>query len=245
MLYGNQKFNQEIAYKKLEDKIYKSDKYYKFVFYVTNLDSFRDVFTFMGDRFDAKVAGKAIENLDALRFICNNETGMKIENEFHDFIVAAVSEQDAISSIINVNLMETKYGNPKREQLDDYTLNEKLFGILEAVFGLDTLILSVNDKKVLQDRFNKVMKTDSPEEANKFIGIIEDIYNSVKDEENPLLVNEKIESWKEEIKPYVLAGLCEQLNEISNSKHQTFESYDILYKKVTDDILKIDKDKKM
>ena len=141
--------------------------------------------------------------------------------------------------------METKYGNPKREQLDDYTLNEKLFGILEAVFGLDTLILSVNDKKVLQDRFNKVMKTDSPEEANKFIGIIEDIYNSVKDEENPLLVNEKIESWKEEIKPYVLAGLCEQLNEISNSKHQTFESYDILYKKVTDDILKIDKDKKM
>ena len=170
---------------------------------------------------------------------------MKLENDFHDFIVAAVSEPDAISSIININLMETKYGNPKREQLNDYTLNDKLFGILEAVFGLDALILSVSDKKALQDRFNKVMKTNDLEEANKFIGIIEDIYNSVKDEANPLLVNEKIESMKEDLKPYVLAGLCEQLNEISNSKHQTFESYDILYKKVTDDILKIDKDKKM
>ena len=244
MEYNNKKYNQEIAYKKIENKVYSSSSYYKFLFNISKLDKFREIFTFDG-KFDANISNEVMNNLDLLRYICNGETGMNLEKEFHDTLVSAAKEEDAISSVINTYLIEIKYGNPYRVELNDYTTNDKLFSILESIFGLDTLILSVNNKGILLDRFNNIMETNDLEEANRFIEIIENLYNSITKEKHPESAQQIIESYKDVLKPYISAGFQKQLNEISNNKHQNFKSFDILYKKVTEDILKIDKDKKM
>lgn len=244
MKYGDKKYNQAVAYRKIEDKIRRSNSYYEFIRYITDLNEFKEAFTFNNDRFDAKMAGKAIENLEVLRFVCNDESGIKQENRFHDFLTSAVMENDAISTIVNIHLIETKYGNPKRIKLNDYTPNDKLFAILESVFGLDALILSVKDKDVLLTKFNEVMKNDSSYSPSEFIKIIEDLYKASKSDEHSLFVR-TLEDYSDYLKPYVSAGFQQQLSEISNSEHGNFEHYNNLYDMVTGDIMKLSKNKKM
>lgn len=244
MKYGDKKYNQRVAYGKIEDKIRKSTFYYEFLRYITELDGFREAFTFENDRFDAKIAGDAIESLDVLRFICNDETGLKQEDKFHDFITSAVTEKDAISTIVNTHLIEIKYGNPKRDKLNDYTPNDRLFAILESVFGLDALLLSVNDKDVLLKKFNEIMKGDNSYTPSDFIEIIESLYKISKSDEHSLFL-QALEDRSEDLKPYISAGFGQQLNEISNSKHGNFDHYNNLYDMVTNDILKLSVNKKM
>ena len=116
--------------------------------------------------------------------------------------------------------IETLYGNPDRLEMDDYTFNDKMFYALQAVFGLDTLALSIRDKKALIDRYMLVSGSYDMNEMNNFSNIIEEIYKT----NDPNIFDSK----KDVLNPYVLSGLDIQLNEISNNSRGNFSQYDNL-----------------
>ncbi len=244
MEYGNRKYNKAVAYKIIEDKLKKTDSFQDFILYIGHLDSFIEIFTFDNGEFDNKFALKALENLEALRFICNDETGLHEEEKLHDALVESVKDNNAISTIINTYLIETKYGNPKRVELDDYTPNDKLFAILEIIFGLDTLILSVSDRRKLWERFCEVTENNETDEMVNFNDAMEKLYEFSKDS-NPEVFMSAIESYSDYLKPYILAGINKQCNEIAKTEHGSFEHFNNLYEMVTKDVLGIEKNKKM
>ncbi len=244
MEYANTRYNKNVAYQKIEDKIKKSHSYYDFIWYITNLDNFREIFTFEDGKFNAAFAGEAIENLESLRFICNDETGLHEEKRLHDAFIESVKEDSAISTIINTYLIETKYGNPSRIELDDYTPNDKLFAILESVFGLDALILSVIDTKKLWERFNEITEDDGTYDMVNFNDVIEKLYELSKGDDTEAFT-QAIENYSDYLRPYILAGINKQYTEISKTKHGSFEQCDNLREMVTKHVLRIEENKKM
>ncbi len=243
MEYGDKRYNKDVAYQKIEDKIKKSHSFYDFILYITNLDSFREIFTFENGKFDVEIAGNALENLDALRFICNDETGLHEEKKLHDALIESVKEDSAISTIINTHLIETKYGNPSRIELDDYTPNDKLFAILESIFGLDALILSVINRKKLWERFSEVTENDETYDMVNFNDVMEKLYEFSKGDDTEF--TQAIESYSDYLRPYILAGINKQYTEISKTERGSFEQCDNLREMVTKHVLRIEENKKM
>ena len=162
----------------------------------------------------------------------------------HDAFIESVKEDSAISTIINTYLIETKYGNPSRIELDDYTPNDKLFAILESVFGLDALILSVIDTKKLWERFNEITEDDGTYDMVNFNDVIEKLYELSKGDDTEAFT-QAIENYSDYLRPYILAGINKQYTEISKTKHGSFEQCDNLREMVTKHVLRTEENKKM
>ena len=238
---NNQEKELNKAYDVLNKKVLSSNMYYKFITSIADLNEFRDIFSYNG-KFNTDKALESLKNLENLRYICNNETGLKKENEFHNMIINCVSNEDAITTIVNTFLMETKYGNPKRENLDDYTLNDRMFYILQSIFGLDTLIESVINKEVLFHKFCEITKDYNEKEVENFISLIDEIYKEAKMLNDPNEIKNYIVSRKEDLKQYIYENEIADLDKISNSEHGSFQKHDEL-KEIVDEIL--DNSKKM
>ena len=223
---NDQKYYLEVAYKELENKVFNNSNYHSFITSLADTEEFRELFTF-DDKFNSVLAEKALSNLDNLRFICNNSTGLKKEKEFHDMLSSCIKENNAISTIVNTYLMDTKYGNIEREEKDNYIINDKMFYIMQSIFGLNTLVESVKNKDVLLKRFTEISGLYESEDINNFISVIEEMY--FKKEEKDV-----IQSKIEYLKPFILSGLQKQLTEVSNSYDDTFIKYNYLYEIVTD-----------
>ena len=202
----------------IKKKIKSSGAYASFVVQLTGDKDFVEVFNFNGD-INYDVLNEAIANIDNLKDICLNTNK---EKEFHDMVVKALKEvdKDAISIVVDTYFIEILYGNPDRLEMNDYTFNDKMFYILQGIFGLDTLTLSIENKKALFDRYQLVFESNDINEINNFINIIEDIYKSND--------SNIFKSKKDVLNPYILSGLGIQLNEISNNPKGNFSGYNNL-----------------
>ena len=221
------------AYKALEKKVLSSDSYRKFITSVADLKEFREIFSYNG-KFNDALAEESLKDLDNLRYICNNETRLKKEDEFHQMIINCVSNEDVITNIVNTFFMETKYGNPKREKLNDYTLNDRMFYILQSIFGIDTLTESINNKDVLFHKFNEVTMDYSGKEAEYFINLIDEIYKEASIIQDPEEMKNYISSKKQDLSKYILDGSKVQLREVTNSENGEFNKYNNLDKIISE-----------
>lgn len=230
--------NLTAIYKILENKIMNSSEYNKFLHDVITkktlgiktdkIEDFEQLLDF---------------NLDDLSDVFNNENLPWYEERFHEFITEATKDEDIMQTIINNGIIETKYGNPERRKINDYTLNDMMFKILQGVFSSEVLLLSVSDKNALKYRFD-VIKEDEMN-FDDFKQLIEKIYLDSKDLNDIERVKDVLKANVGELKPYIAVGIQKQINEISNSKDGTFEEFDKLYKTLVNDVLEIDKAKTM
>lgn len=234
--------NLKNAYKVLENKVLSSNVHEDFIRYLIIKTDFDNYFVVNND-LDVKTAKMAINDLDYLYQICN-ENNLNKENEFHDFIVNSIESTNLadIEKVIYIHMLETKYGNPKRKE--DFTLNDRLFYVLEAIYGLDNLILSCNDNMVLVNRFNDVMETSNIDDFTNFLNGFNEIRNklskTINEEELSTLFNEQ----KEFFRPYVLAGIDKQYTEVTKDKNGDFSKVDNLLSIISND-LGFDATKKM
>lgn len=208
----------ESALNIIKNKIQNTSEYSSFVVKLTNNNDFMEAFKF-DENVNYEVLDKALSNIDNLQTICFDTNK---EKEFHDMVVKALKEadKDAISTIVDTYFIETLYGNPDRMEMDDYNFNDKMFYILQGIFGLDTLTLSIENKKALFNRYQLVSGSNDINEVENFINIIEETYKSND--------SNIFESKKDVLNPYILSGLDMQLNEISNNPKGNFSGYDNL-----------------
>lgn len=230
--------NLTAIYKILENKIMNSSEYSKFLHDVITKETL-GIKTDKSEDFDQLLDF----NLDDLSDVFNNEDLPWYEERFHKFITDATKDEDIMQSIINNGIIETKYGNPERRRINDYTLNDMMFKILQGVFSSEVLLLSVSDKNALKYRFD-VIKEDEMS-FDDFKQLIEKIYADSKDLNDTERLKDVLKANVGELKPYIVVGIQKQINEISNSKDGTFEEFDELYKTLVNDVLEIDKTKTM
>lgn len=230
--------NLTAIYKILENKIMNSSEYSKFLHDVITKETL-GIKTDKSEDFDQLLDF----NLDDLSDIFNNENSPWYEERFHEFITEATKDEDIMQTIINNGIIETKYGNPERRKINDYTLNDMMFKILQGVFSSEVLLLSVSDKNALKYRFD-VIKEDEMN-FDDFKQLIEKIYVDSKGLNDIERVKDVLKANVGELKPYIVVGIQKQINEISNSKDGTFEEFDELYKTLVNDVLEIDKTKTM
>lgn len=230
--------NLTAIYKILENKIMNSSEYSKFLHDVITKET-------LGIKTDKIEDFEQLLdfNLDDLSDVFNNENLPWYEERFHEFITEATKDEDIMQTIINNGIIETKYGNPERRKINDYTLNDMMFKILQGVFSSEVLLLSVSDKNALKYRFD-VIKEDEMN-FDDFKQLIEKIYVDSKDLNDIERVKDVLKANVGELKPYIAVGIQKQINEISNSKDGTFEEFDKLYKTLVNDVLEIDKAKTM
>lgn len=230
--------NLTAIYKILENKIMNSSEYNKFLHDVITKET-------LGIKTDKIEDFEQLLdfNLDDLSDIFNNENSPWYEERFHEFITEATKDEDIMQTIINNGIIETKYGNPERRKINDYTLNDMMFKILQGVFSSEVLLLSVSDKNALKYRFD-VIKEDEMN-FDDFKQLIEKIYVDSKGLNDIERVKDVLKANVGELKPYILAGVQKQINEISNSKNGNFKEFDELYKALINDVLEIDKAKTM
>lgn len=230
--------NLTAIYKILENKIMNSSEYNKFLHDVITKET-------LGIKTDKIEDFEQLLdfNLDDLSDIFNNENSPWYEERFHEFITEATKDEDIMQTIINNGIIETKYGNPERRKINDYTLNDMMFKILQGVFSSEVLLLSVSDKNALKYRFD-VIKEDEMN-FDDFKQLIEKIYVDSKGLNDIERVKDVLKANVGELKSYILAGVQKQINEISNSKNGNFKEFDELYKALINDVLEIDKAKTM
>lgn len=230
--------NLTAIYKILENKIMNSSEYNKFLHDVITKET-------LGIKTDKIEDFEQLLdfNLDDLSDVFNNENSPWYEERFHEFITEATKDEDIMQTIINNGIIETKYGNPERRKINDYTLNDMMFKILQGVFSSEVLLLSVSDKNALKYRFD-VIKEDEMN-FDDFKQLIEKIYVDSKGLNDIERVKDVLKANVGELKPYILAGVQKQINEISNSKNGNFKEFDELYKALINDVLEIDKAKTM
>ena len=234
-LYSNDE-NLKNAYKKIEDKIISSNEHKDFIEYLIKETNFVDYFV-VDKELNTKTAKMAINDLDFLNLICD-KNNLNKENEFHDFMIKAVESDRLIDieKVIYTFMLETKYGNPKRENKKDFTLNDRLFYILQAIYGLDSLILSCNDNMILVNRFNDVMETSNIDDFTNFLNVFSEIRNkllkTINEEELSVLFNEEKDSFRD----YVLAGIDKQYTEVTKDKNGNFSKVDDLLSLISNDL---------
>lgn len=230
--------NLTAIYKVLENKIMNSSEYNKFLHDVITKET-------LGIKTDKIEDFEQLLdfNLDDLSDVFNNENLPWYEERFHEFITEATKDEDIMQTIINNGIIETKYGNPERRKINDYTLNDMMFKILQGVFSSEVLLLSVSDKNALKYRFD-VIKEDEMN-FDDFKQLIEKIYVDPKGLNDIERVKDVLKANVGELKPYIAVGIQKQINEISNSKNGNFKEFDELYKALINDVLEIDKAKTM
>lgn len=230
--------NLTAIYKILENKIMNSSEYNKFLHDVITKET-------LGIKTDKIEDFEQLLdfNLDDLSDVFNNENSPWYEERFHKFITDATKDEDIMQTIINNGIIETKYGNPERRKINDYTLNDMMFKILQGVFSSEVLLLSVSDKNALKYRFD-VIKEDEMN-FDDFKQLIEKIYVDSKGLNDIERVKDVLKANVGELKPYIAVGIQKQINEISNSKNGNFKEFDELYKALINDVLEIDKAKTM
>lgn len=234
--------NLTAIYKILENKIMNSSEYNKFLHDVITKETL-GIKTDKSEDLEQLLYNLTKFNLDDLSDIFNNENSPWYEERFHEFITDATKDEDIMQTIINNGIIETKYGNPERRKINDYTLNDMMFKILQGVFSSEVLLLSVSDKNALKYRFD-VIKEDEMN-FDDFKQLIEKIYVDSKGLNDIERVKDVLKANVGELKPYILAGVQKQINEISNSKNGNFKEFDELYKALINDVLEIDKAKTM
>jgi hypothetical protein len=228
------KQNIDKAYVKIESEILSTLQYKRFISYLLQLQEFKDSFT-INNEFDANLAKKATESLDVLRYLCNDETGIGKEKDFHDFILKAIEElpYGPAQKVVYTYMLETKYGNPKRS---DYTLNDMLFYILQSVYGMDFLILTCTNNKVSVERFFDVLKTEEPNLLSDFFGQFYELRQTLYNEEDRDVIKQKFEEKKDFFMPYIVAGISNQYDEESRNKNANFPEIDNLVSILTGEL---------
>lgn len=140
------------AYDIIKNKIYTSKEFSSFVVGLTKSQEFKEAFTFNGE-LKKDVAVKALSDLDILRSICDDNTGIKKEKEFHDMLVNSLKQNNVLLSIADTYFIETLYGNPDRINQEDLTINDKLFKALEYIFNIDIITDFIIDNNSLENNY--------------------------------------------------------------------------------------------
>ena len=111
-----------------------------------------------------------------------------------------------------------------------------MFYILQAIYGLDSLILSCNDNMILVNRFNDVMETSNIDDFTNFLNVFSEIRNkllkTINEEELSVLFNEEKDSFRD----YVLAGIDKQYTEVTKDKNGNFSKVDDLLSLISNDL---------
>ena len=226
--------NLKSAYKKIENKIISGNEHKNFIDYLIKQTDFANCFVVNGN-LNVKNAKMVINNLDYLHFLCE-EDNLNKENEFHDFLIKSL-ETDAlidIEKVIYTFMLETKYGNPKRKE--DFTLNDRLFYVLQAIYELDNLILACNNSMTLVNRFNEVMQTSNIDDFTDFINEFSEMRKKLSKIQNEEELSIAFNEEKEFLIPYVAAGIDRQYTEVSKDENGNFSKVDALLRLISDDL---------
>ncbi|MBQ9012543.1 MAG: hypothetical protein IJ094_03100 [Bacilli bacterium] len=252
----------EEIYKELDNRIKQSKQYIEFAHKIS-LDSdtnknnndvtFRDIFTFEKEvetsegiklisNFDSEVASKAFSHIGVMKKVCDI---LNLDNEFHDVIIKANESSNVLVNICNTHFLNVKYGDPSNETLNDYSLNDRLFYIIETIFGLDTIVNSYYDKDAFNKQLNYIMQDYSGTALDNLTMILEDMYNELKDEKDEETIKNRIREYKDALKPYVSAGIQAQIDETIRSDKKSYDNVTRLEETVIKDILGYSLNKKM
>lgn len=231
----------KLAYKKLNNKIYNSKEYADYAYQITSdekvSEKIKEAFTFENNQVSYDSIGKMFEDID---FVGELSEVLGLENKFSDVILSSVKDENIFSTIINTKFVETMYGNSNKE---DLSANDALFTILESVFGLDTIIMSITNQNVLLERFNTVMQSDDQNMVNEFALLISNLYKMLDGEKDYSKIKHIISNNSEELRPFILAGLFKMNDDISKKEHSNFDAYNELYNRVLDVVGKADNKK--
>lgn len=232
----------DIAYSKIKRRISNSKDYQEYVYHITTDkklgEKFAESTSYEKDGKTISFASQMVENID---FINTFSNAFGLDKEFNNIITSTFNNDSVIDKIINTKFIETLYGNPSKEDLSNI---DALFTVLESFFGLDTIIKSVSDKNVLNDRFLKVLNANDQALEYDFISLIEKIYNETVDLKTYEEIKAVVNNYREELKVFVMPGLITQLNEVSLDDNGSFRRTDILKNRLVD-LIGTDINKKM
>lgn len=150
--------------------------------------------------------------VDMLHEIWNTVNPDK-ENEFYEAINDALAFLDVpdVKKVVYKKMIDTLIGDPNRKE--DYTITDRLFQVLEATFGLDTLIMSCYTNDAIHYRFCEVFSLDNDEFTN-FLATFSHVKNELEeaktDEELSSMFNDK----KMLFRDYIINGIERQIEEM-------------------------------
>lgn len=198
-------------YKVLKNRILKSKSYSNYAVGIT--DDIYKYFLELGinESNNYELAFKNIDFMDSFsRNILHNE------KEFNKVLFSSFDEEvDVIRQIVSKKFLETYIGNENKEDLDEI---DAFFPLLESIFGLDTLLLSIKDSSVLISKFRNVFNMDI---AN-FYEAFSKIYKEAKGKNYDEIIS-IIRNNSSELKDYVTTGILFEISDVSNNDKKNFE----------------------
>lgn len=230
------------AYDIIKRRISDSKGYQDYVYYITSDKNIgKKLEESTSYEKDGKVVSFTSELIENIDFINDFSNVYGLDEDFCRIAIKTFDNDSIMNKIINTKFTETLYGNPSKEDLSNV---DALFTILESFFGLDTIIKSVTYKRVLNDRFLTVLKTDDKSLEYDFISLIEKIYNETVNLKSYEEVKMVINNYKDELKVFAMPGLITQLNEVSLDDNGSFKRTNILRDRLVD-LIGTDINKKM
>ncbi len=221
-------------YKRIQRWLLVTDAYTSFATDILLNKEIYNLFVSNG-KLDVSYAKEILSDLDCLRDICCNKITNK-ETEFYDFITKSVDSLyiSDMQKVIYKYMLDTKYGNPKRQ--NDFTATDRLFYVLQAIFGLDSLIKSCFDNSVLKHRFYEVTNLLDENDYDSFEKTFSDIKKELEKATTDNELNDLFDAKKELLRDYVASGILKQYDEVSNAPSGNFIEVDEFLKFISEDL---------
>ena len=229
--------NIELAYEKVEEKIILSESYVNFIIknIIDNKTFESKIREYFSDETGAFQSERFYEFIQDIKYMEMLSHALGIEDEFYVATINGAKDNNLIDTVINTKLLETKYGNPYKK---DFTCNDVIFSILETIFGLDTLMESVSNKKVLIEKFKRVLAYSSEFNINStkdcednYVQFYEELNNLYKNTFNMTDYEEIKEYVKDNcngLKPFIQAGLSSHVRKVVWGEKDSYKEYDSL-----------------
>lgn len=232
----------EETYNELEKKIILSESYINFIIknVIENKTFEAKIREYFLDDNGVFQGQKFYEFMQDVKYMEMLSHALGIEDEFYAVTMNGAKANNVYDTVVNTKLLETLYGNPKK---DDFTYIDIIFKIFECVFSLDVILMSLKDKNVLKQKFRNVLKRSSEfdssdinfeEYFNEFFNEIEELYKNTSDIKDYEQIKAYIKNNCDGLIPYIMAGLNAHINIIIKDENGSFKDYDPMMEEILD-----------
>lgn len=202
------------------NKIINSKEYIDYVVSITDdmYKEFPELF-----KCDEKVYNNALKDITFMQTF--SKYVLNKEEELNKIIFNCLeSYSNVFNKITCKKFMETYVGDLNKDDLNEVDV---LFPLIEAIFGLDNLLESVENINVLEYEFNRLYGQDI-EYFNEFF---ENLYNECKNKKYDEMI-EIVRNYDTTLSYYIGIGMANRVNEVENDETKNFRETNILYNNI-------------